>query len=147
MSHREPKFRAWDKKNRVMIQVGMIDFDDRIIETDDGREEDKEMIVEYRKAVRFDDLEFIEYTGLKDRHGKEIYEGDILKSKAYAFTLDSHDTKECLSVVKFQDGCFSAKLVTVLEVGGIPTSGYLVSRDLSQCETIGNMYENSELIK
>ena len=113
---REIKFRIWDKLNKEMINIESINFQERRVYKD---------TVSYRK---FEDIELIEYTGLKDMDGKEIYEGDIL--------FESFG-EEYFKVV-FENGSFRAE-----------ANEY--SLDLEDyahiCEVIGNIYENPELME
>ena len=113
---REIKFRAWGKINKEMFNVKSINFQERRI---------------YRNTVsycKFNDIELMEYTGLKDMDGKEIYEGDIL----------FESFREEYFKVVFENGSFRAE-----------ADGY--SLDLEDyddiCEVVGNIYENPELLK
>lgn len=69
-----------------------------------------------------------QYTGLKDKNGKEIYEGDILKGTFYGFPIIEHDY--VFSV--YWDERHKSFMTDYFE----PT----------ECEVIGNIYENPELI-
>lgn len=103
---REIKFRAWDKgDNKMLDAMGLID----IIQTDD--------------CMGFpDSAEFMQYTGLKDKNGKEIYEGDIVE--------DSNVIME----VKFYSG------------HSVINYAHFVLPD-GELKVIGNIYENPDLLK
>ena len=113
---REIKFRAWDKSNEEMFNVESINFQERRVYKD---------TVTYCK---FDNIELMEYTGLKDLAGKEIYEGDILFESS---------GDEYYKVV-FENGSFRAEVDEY-------------SLDLEDyahiCEVVGNIYENPELME
>ena len=74
----------------------------------------------------FDKEKIMQYTGLKDKKGKEIYEGDIYK-----------DEENMLWKVIFDNGCFK------LENIHIPGRMF-ITKDI---EIIGNIYENLEMLE
>ena len=102
---REIKFRAWDKKDG-MFNVITISFDDDLVEHPNG--------------MMYENCKLMQYTGLKDKNNKEIYEGDIVK------------WYNGIEEVFFGDGKFQAGV-------------YLL--DEKEFEVIGNIYENPELLK
>lgn len=112
MKTREKKFRAWDKEEKRWHQAQLIGMITKI--------EDK----------RF---ELVDYIGLKDKNGKEIYEGDILKYPKGIFFVHS----ETIGMVYYRDGCF---VCTCSEYA----NSILY---LDEAEVIGNIFENPELMK
>lgn len=76
------------------------------------------------------DCKLMQFTGLKDKNGREIYEGDILSVGHLDF---------CCAVT-FDDGCFQLK---TNEYQGISP---IVQNRANRLEIIGNIYENQELL-
>lgn len=127
---REYKFRAWDNVREKMVSViGIIQWGSMEIEVEN----------ESRDTYEIDDEEdfvLMQYTGLKDKNGKEIYDGDIVN-------VDSYELCNPFVIV-FEDGCFwfGAKLIK-----GYDREDPVGLYSQGEIEVIGNIYENSDLIK
>lgn len=108
---REIKFRAWEKNMKEMINVDSIDFERKII--------NKEW------AWRmFSEVVLMQYTGLKDINGIEIYEGDVCES-----------VLGIKGIVIFDKGAYKLKS---------KQSMYGISK---LPKVIGNIYENPEILE
>jgi len=120
---REIKFRAW-VNNSEMI-------------TDFIVYRGKASINEYGDIIRLGDSILMQYTGLKDKNGVEIYEGDIIK-------LKNEWSDTCWNtLVRFNNGGF---MVDVEEVDyNITCIGFL--DDDTIVEVIGNIHEHKHLLK
>lgn len=73
---REIKFRAWHKKIRKMFQVGQITLEKGIWDYEPDDRKNIGVSIPYQPSFIL-----MQYTGLHDKNGKEIYEGDIVKTK------------------------------------------------------------------
>lgn len=145
---REIKFRAWDKKSKKMRQVVEIVWNTGLyLEPNDNTVkliwvkgydviEQKDIMMKREK-----DFELMQYTGLHDKNGKEIYEGDVIKdSSGYIgkVIFNTTDVASCgCCYDKFMGTGFLAK-------DAKPNMGYLDMDERS--EVIGNIYDNPELI-
>jgi len=121
---REIKFRAWNKTNKWMDDEFCIHADGSIYQ--DARKVHNTPYQEIETA--YDDLIIMQFTGLLDRNGKEIYEGDIMQHVnpfSYLFIVNWDDE---VGEFIFNSGC----------------TGYLVND--TSFEVIGNIHENPELL-
>lgn len=128
---REIKFRAWDKENKIMFDTDtsnpLIHFNGEINSFDEKGE---------IKGVYFTkQVKLLQYTGLKDKNGKEIYEGDIVSL--------FYETQ--ISEVRFNSkyGCWEVKVQLSIHSQGWD----LLGNHLGESEVIGNIYENPELLE
>ena|SRR3990167_7107696 len=127
---REIKFRAWDKKQSIMSGgFSLIDCSDGYVDTE---------------AIKLEDCELMQFTGLKDKNGKECFEGDIVR-RVYDFTR-AKKAKETIDQIVYRDDfgafCFNSK-TKISEGWSRMHSGH----SLYWWEIIGNIYQNPELLK
>lgn len=113
---REIKFRAWDKKEKEWIGNG--DSMDLYHSASANC-----FLFDNDNYDLHSEIEFVQFTGLNDKNGKEIYEGDLLK-----------DTSGYVRKVGFKTGMFGK---------GLDYHFYQISE---ADEVIGNIYENPDLL-
>ena len=124
-----PKFRAWMKSLKWMCDVTNISFDSKFV--DICQLGDTERYTEM--SVEFDEIELLQSTGLKDKNDKEIFEGDIVK-----MTKDVYSEPTYYEVVRHYGGAYR------LESKQHGCELWLRHTD---CEVVGNVYENRELLE
>ena len=124
---REIKFRAWHKEEKIIGEVLGIDILHKEIFFSN---ED----IDCYEHSDFKDIELMQYTGLYDKKGKEIYEGDIVKLRA------NHG----IGVIKYSDE-WGAFVVEYIKPRPLVVLGMNYYKE--DIEVIGNIYENPELIK
>ena len=122
-----PKFRAWDKELKTMLDVSLIDFKKGVLVGEHWEFGETNF-------MSFDEIELMQSTGLKDKNGKEVFVGDIIKC-----------TRGCpheVYLVKEYGGTY---------IGGMPAiylkgirEGYAWTEHE---EILGNIYENPELLE
>ena len=124
--NREIKFRNWLKNEKGMLNdISSIKLDIKCIYYDNN-----DLFSYERKS--FDEIELMQYTGLKDKNGVEIYEGDIVRFTTGTFTS--------IGIVGFWSGMFQVEDIEDDECTEI----------LCYCdelEVLGNRFENPELLE
>lgn len=123
---REIKFRAWDKDNKEMFEP-VIPFGDSVYKTVViDIKEDRSYLAKIKNA------EIMQFTGLKDKNDKEIYEGDVVKCKMHNKTYENYVISWCS-----EDASFEAL--------NVDKSNFIDATIWCKCEIIGNIHENPEL--
>ena len=118
-----PKFRAWDKQFSIMSVVTRLNYWSKIVEMSDG-----ELYIQ-----KLNEVELMQSTGLLDKKGVEIFEGDIVK-----MPKDVYSEPTYYKVVRHRGGAYR------LESKQHGCELWLRHTD---CEIVGNVYENLELIE
>jgi uncharacterized phage protein (TIGR01671 family) len=118
------KARVWDTEDKKMYFIGEGDLGSLAWDLDN---------LGYNTSSYYNYIDML-YTGLKDKNGKEIYEGDIVRNKRHNFK----------TVIEYYGASFRCKSE------GLPLSMYiddLLVDEKNQIEVIGNIYENPELLQ
>ncbi|AVP40403.1 hypothetical protein HOS99_gp166 [Staphylococcus phage phiSA_BS1] len=129
------KFRAWDKKHNEMIRVISINFDEKFIRGLTAVESNLDM----ESSYNFEDIELMQSTGLKDKDGVEIFEGDIVE-EPYNCSAFRNNT---LRSIEMYNGAWVARDVKEPVLGEIA----IITTILRGAKVIGNIYENEDLLE
>uniref|UniRef100_A0A6M3JKJ3 Putative YopX protein n=1 Tax=viral metagenome TaxID=1070528 RepID=A0A6M3JKJ3_9ZZZZ len=121
---RDIRFRAWDEGRMVECEITM---DGYVHIWEDGRVEPK-MIGAVQDGRILKQVPVMQYTGLRDKNGKEIYEGDIVEGLA-----------QQRGIVQWIPNCMRFQVST----GSI--FGIALTASIERTTVIGNIYENPEL--
>ena len=134
MKQRPIKFRAWDKKENRMCSVCDLNWvnDNIITHLPCARIDEKDPNWPWRTPGK--EIELMQFTGLKDKNGKEIYEGDIVRTSNEAW---SPYEVVCRPPTFYFDSI--SPNIKKYNTG----MGHIASGD---CEVIGNVHETPELL-
>lgn len=124
---RDIKFRVWDNQENTMFyneDILKIQFAENFIRIENEK---------YAFNSFLDEVILMQYIGLKDCNGKEIYEGDIVEDNfGDRYEVVFEDYK--FNLKDFYCGCFD-----------IPNDGFSELRD--KLKVIGNIYQNPDLLE
>ena len=123
------KFRAYHKERKEIFEIASIDFEEKKAALSNG-------IIKLLN-VDFKQFELLQYTGLKDKNRKEIFEGDIVLVKPGGISTWYK------TVVEFKEGALIASLINGENCFYIFNPGF----DSNDFEVIGNFYENKNLME
>lgn len=125
-----PKFRAWDRTRNKMIDVDEIHFYN-------GKLDFIGDAITFMRTV--DEIELMQSTGLKDRNGKEIFEGDVVQFE------DCYTESDFLyinkGIVEWSQGSFTVTNRDSVEMED------LLDGEILDVIIIGNIHENPELLE
>ena len=145
---RDIKFRAWDKAKNMMVNPIV-----------DENKTDGTACLDINNALDFTEhnYELMQYTGLTDKNGKEIYEGDIIKQSVHIFSIGNEYEDE------YEDDFYETGIVKIIASKGAVITNIIKTREdvddkekikglvknirKYRSEIIGNIYENPSLLK
>ncbi|CGG47858.1 phage protein [Streptococcus pneumoniae] len=141
-----PKFRVWVKIVKRMVfsdDILAIDYENKEIVTqqvyfENGLPDDRDIY-----CYDFDEIELMQSTGLKDKNGKEIFEGDIVRTTRFLGRADEiggfyEYEKDYVGVVKVLEGSW------VIDTGSVAVRLW---SEIDESEVLGNIYENLEFLE
>lgn len=127
---REMKFRAWHKDIKEMFIVGQITLEKGIWNYQPENRKNIGVCIPYQPSFIL-----MQYTGLKDKNAKEIYEGDIVKA-----IFGDQEDENILGLVTYSE--MQACYIVIANNEDEWELGYL-----DNIELIGNIYDNPELLE
>ena len=120
------KFRAWSEDTCEMVQVARLDIKEETIHYENGI---KSLNREQELGFWWKPYVLMQYTGLKDKNGVEIYEGDIVRY-----------FRSELAVIVYRNGGVDIRSLSWGDREPI-------QRRLGEIEVIGNIYQNKDLLE
>lgn len=143
------KFRAWHKGVKEMAKVDTLHSNGYVHLSPITK------ISSDSKMFKLVDVELMQFTGLLDKNGKEIYEGDILKVRARDKGFNIHKRNETFwtDFYEFLGEVYTEPMMWLFRPvektgwqGHLVTINAHVKESGGEIEIIGNIYENPELL-
>lgn len=130
-----PRHRAWDKIHKTMYEV------DDIMSIDFGKSEIsvKTLFFERTNYYKFDDIVLMQSAGLKDKNGKEIFEGDII-------AIEVEDIEAPVNAKVFCNNDIGVLMFHVFEDDEDNPMVELIEDNSVSFAVIGNVWEDGELL-
>ena len=129
-----PRYRAWKKAGKELGRVGQITFE---LDGSVSHVLFKGKFLDFN--VPINEIELMQSTGLRDKNGKEIFEGDIVQFE------DCYTETDFLyvntGIVEWSQGSFTITNRDFVEMGDLLDGEFL------DVTIIGNVYENPELLE
>lgn len=129
-----PRYRAWKKAGKELGRVGQITFE---LDGSVSHVLFKGKFLDFN--VPINEIELMQSTGLKDKNGKEIFEGDV---------LEIEDEGEVLGNAKLtwhnEQAVF---MIEAISVDDIAPFHEILSDESYSYRVVGNVYENPELLE
>lgn len=125
-----PKFRAWDKELKTMLDVSLIDFKKRVLVGEHWKFGETNF-------MGFDEIELMQSTGIRDMTNQEIFEGDVVRQVR---TQPTTENETITGVVTMIEGAW-------LIMNDNEQLASALWSETDENEIIGNVYENPELLE
>lgn len=151
---REIKYRAYIKNKNPRVPKET----NKMVEVKSLHLGSKKAIIGYsggNYSIKFDEIELMQYTGLKDRNMKEIYEGDIVEFKDIG--EEGYEYKEGFDFDNIAQVVYKNGIYTLSNFGETDNSYYATNCTDAErleevlrngnCKVIGNIYDNPELLE
>ena len=122
-----PKFRVWYKNE--MAEVRVLDWNNEVVDLFNPHIE-----------IPLDEIELMQSTGLKDKNGKEIFEGDVIRYNIDVVDIKRHSTLGFYTVLDGREGFFGDGM----SIDDFEEDAKEFSKT---AEIIGNIYENPEILE
>lgn len=138
-----PKFRLFDKNLRLMLDVHVIDFYERSIDcyVDDLGVNRQEV---YSYEMDENNYALMQSTGLHDKNGKEIFEGDILEIKDHPYQRSTGRLSGLKTGIEI-DGYYLIQYDR--EIAGYVVGNWKTREVIRYCTVIGNIHEHPGLLE
>jgi len=150
---RKIKFRAWIKKEKRMDDVDFINFAAQFAGKWECKKPDADLFSDRGDEVatrrgrlfNFEDVEIMQFTGLKDKNGKEIYEGDIVAVTIDRFKAPKNKLEKV--VIVWEHAGFKMQKIPKQPIRTIEShlSKYIIEH--LGLEVIGNVFEDPGLLE